>query len=61
MTVSSSVTAGLQIQLKAGALNAALYSSPRIAGNEELDGKKAMKFGDCLFAWKNIYISEMSS
>lgn len=46
-TVSNSVTAGEQIQLKAAALNAPEYISPNMAGYDELHGKKAMNLGDC--------------
>jgi hypothetical protein len=46
-TVSSSVIAGEQIQLKAAALKAPEYMSPSMAGKEELQGKKAMNLGDC--------------
>ena len=40
-TVSSSVTTGLQIQLKHAPEKAALYSSPRMEGKEAGQGKKA--------------------
>ena len=46
--VSSSVAAGLHIQLNMGPLNVAEYISPKMPGKDELHGKKAMKFGDCL-------------
>jgi hypothetical protein len=45
--VSSSVHAGEQSQLKAGALKAAEYISPRMLGYVTVEGKKAMNLGDC--------------
>jgi len=46
--VSSSVHAGLHIQLKAAAEKAAEYISPRMDGYDTGHGKKAKKFGCCL-------------
>lgn len=45
--VSSSVTAGEQIQLKQAPVKAAEYSSPSSEGYEAGQGKKAKKLGDC--------------
>lgn len=58
--VSSSVHAGLQSQLNAGALKAALYISPRIEGYVTVDGKKAMKFGCCQWVRPVIILDSMS-
>jgi hypothetical protein len=41
------VHAGEQSQLKAGAVKAAEYISPKMLGYVTPAGKKAMKFGDC--------------
>lgn len=46
--VSSSVTAGEQIQLKAAPVKAVEYISPSIAGKLLEDGNQARKLGDCL-------------
>jgi hypothetical protein len=53
-TVSSSVTAGEQIQLNAGAVKAAEYNSPSRPGKEEDAGKKAMKLGEFLETVSNM-------
>ncbi len=44
--ISISVCTGLHAQLKAGTVNAALYSSPEILGKLLEAGEKAMKLGD---------------
>ena len=68
MTVSSSVTAGLQIQLKCAPVSMVLYSSARVPGKEAEQGKKAMKLGDCqwempgmILEWKSSRMAEKGS
>lgn len=58
--VSSSVHAGEQSQLNAGAVKAALYISPRILGYVTPAGKKAMKLGDCQCVMPGLILVSMS-
>lgn len=59
--VSSSVQAGLHSQLKAGAVNAAEYISPRREGYVTSAGKKAMKFGDCQWVSPGMILDSTSA
>ena len=59
-TVSSSVQAGLQSQLNAGAVKAAEYISPSIEGYVTPAGKNAMNFGDCQCVRPGIILEAMS-
>lgn len=59
--VSSSVQAGEQSQLKAGAVNAAEYTSPRMLGYVTFAGKKAMKLGDCQWVKPGLILESTSA